>query len=164
MPVSFSAPQKLLGLCKKVNNTQETQEGKICKIGYRPSFVQCDVAVVYSLPLTCGKQYIGQTSRCVNTRLREHRYNCQQITHPGNLATHCNQCACVPQFEKKNNYCKADKRQQGENSLRSCCHGIPGRRNMRQRAVDKTISCGNRLRDGRHIGRVKRTISFHVFL
>lgn len=109
MPVSFSAPQKLLGLCKKVNNTQETQEGKICKIGYRPSFVQCDVAVVYSLPLTCGKQYIGQTSRCVNTRLREHRYNCQQITHPGNLATHCNQCACVPQFEKKTTIVKRIK-------------------------------------------------------
>ena len=55
-----------------------------------------------SIPLTCGKQYVGQTGRCVNDRLREHSNNVRQMNN-GHLALHCSTCdsaECKPLLER----------------------------------------------------------------
>ena len=33
--------------------------------------------VVYEVPCTCGKVYIGETKRCLEIRLKEHKEACQ---------------------------------------------------------------------------------------
>ena len=43
---------------------------------------------------------MGQTGRCVNERLKEHRHNCGLLQAPGHLATHCSRCTCYPVFEE----------------------------------------------------------------
>lgn len=67
--VVFSAPLKLSILCKKTNPCN-IKEKKSCKIQHQDRFISCDEGVVYRVPLACGREYIGQTGRCVNTRLR----------------------------------------------------------------------------------------------
>jgi hypothetical protein len=37
--------------------------------------IECEKNVVYALELTCGAKYIGETERCVKTRLAEHTGN-----------------------------------------------------------------------------------------
>ena len=57
----------------------------------------CAVGVVYEIPLTCGKVYIGQTGRCVNDRAREHERSVKNnlTLH---LPAHCRTCACEPEL------------------------------------------------------------------
>ena len=59
----------------------------------------CVSGVVYKIPLSCGKVYIGQTGRCLNDRLREHNYSLR-ATVGGHLAVHCKNCLCKPSFEE----------------------------------------------------------------
>ncbi|XP_075730561.1 uncharacterized protein LOC142772252 [Rhipicephalus microplus] len=89
--VVFSAPEKLQGMCKKVN--AESSGKQVCKIKQREKFVNCCWGVVYSTPLTCGCEYIGQSGRCVNERLKEHKYVERAVR--GHLALHCQRCGCV---------------------------------------------------------------------
>lgn len=42
-----------------------------------------------------GKVYIGQTGRCINTRLREHALTLKS-TPSGHLAMHVRDCSCTP--------------------------------------------------------------------
>lgn len=58
----------------------------------------CVVEVVYLIPLSCGKKYVGQTGRCLNVRLTEHSKNVRKVSS-GNLAKHCRVCRCQPKFE-----------------------------------------------------------------
>ena len=97
MEVIFSAPNKLHSLCKRVNTPTRTTVR--CTKKHKNNFVQCTENVVYSFPLSCGRQYIGQTGRCLNDRLREH--NCT-ITNKnsGHLGIHCRDCGCSAQLEK----------------------------------------------------------------
>ena len=53
------------------------------------------VGVVYLLPLTCGRVYIGQTDRCIKTRLNEHLKSLENKNH-SHLAEHCRNCQCHP--------------------------------------------------------------------
>lgn len=48
------------------------------------------------MPLSGGKCYIGQTGRCINDRLWEHRTAVQALAAGGHLADHCRRCRCVP--------------------------------------------------------------------
>lgn len=63
-------------------------------------YVKCEVGVVYNIPLTCGKTYVGQTGICLNERLKEHRCACQKMAPSGNLAKHCKNYERSPLFEK----------------------------------------------------------------
>lgn len=94
--VAFSAPEKLQGMCKKVN--AQSSGKQVCKIKHREKFVNCCCGVVYSTLLTCGCEYIGQSGRCVNERLKEHKYNVERAVC-GHLALHCQRCGCVPMFQ-----------------------------------------------------------------
>lgn len=89
VPVVFSAPRKLSSLCRKIN--AENDKKKVCHTKHANPFVQCVVGVVYSILLTCGKIYIGQTGRCINDRLREHKLSLKNGTG-SNLPLHCKEC------------------------------------------------------------------------
>jgi hypothetical protein len=62
--------------------------------------VECVDNVIYNLPLTCNKAYIGQTQRCINTRLYEHRKSITEDVS-SSLKQHTMACKnCKPLFEK----------------------------------------------------------------
>ena len=51
--------------------------------------------MVYEIPLECGFKYVGQTSRCINDRLTEHKRNVKNNASNSELARHlleCNNC------------------------------------------------------------------------
>ena len=97
MEVVFSAPQKLSRLCRLTEPCSSAP--LICDVNHRVKFVQCQKGVVYNIPLSCGKVYIGQTGRCLNEHLREHSNNVRNGNN-GHLATHCQKCSCTPKFEQ----------------------------------------------------------------
>lgn len=66
---------------------------------HRNKFVNCVEKVVYEIPLTCGKKYVGQTGRCLNERLREHNNNVHKSLQ-GHLGLHCRNCGCQPKFRE----------------------------------------------------------------
>ncbi|CAN7938872.1 unnamed protein product [Ixodes hexagonus] len=93
--VVFSAPEKLARLCKLTN---PFRGGPLCcGKKHRNPFVGCAEGVVYMIPFSCGKKYIGQTGRCLNDRLREHNLNVNNH-RDGHLSVHCHDCGCRPLF------------------------------------------------------------------
>lgn len=99
--VVCSSPFKLKGLCRLVNSDRTARkEVPGCGIRHKNQFVQCQSDVVYHIPLTCGKAYVGQSGRCVNTRLREHNYAWSKQPSSGHLAIHCRVCKCEPLFNE----------------------------------------------------------------
>ena len=60
--------------------------------------MQCVTCVVYRVPVSCGRVYIGQTSCCLNVRLSEHCNKIGKLPPDGFLAQHCHGCACQPNF------------------------------------------------------------------
>lgn len=91
----FSAPRKLSGLCARISGRERDSA---CKTKHRTEFTKCAVGVVYSIPLACGKVYIGQTGQCLNERLREHANTLRSGTG-SNLALHVRACdRCSPLF------------------------------------------------------------------
>lgn len=65
-------------------------------------FVPCSVGVVYMIPFVCGHVYIGQTGRCLNIRLMEHRRSLKGDDY-SHVAQHCKKCKkckdCYPVFK-----------------------------------------------------------------
>lgn len=96
----FSAPNKLSKICskldRKVSIAVNTNAGS-CTVNHTTKFVKCSLSVVYCLPLTCGKVYIGQTGRCLNTRLLEHKRSLGTDIH-SHIKRHCSQCGCSPLY------------------------------------------------------------------
>uniref|UniRef100_A0A131Z346 Tick transposon n=1 Tax=Rhipicephalus appendiculatus TaxID=34631 RepID=A0A131Z346_RHIAP len=56
------------------------------------------MGVVYEVPLSCGRVYIGQTGQCVNDRTREH-----DLAIKNNLlaylSVHSSACGCQAKFD-----------------------------------------------------------------
>lgn len=69
-----------------------------CQTRHARRFVECVSSVIYEIPLTCEKVYVGQTGRCVNDRLREHAAAIN-FSFGARLTTHCGRCGCQPIFE-----------------------------------------------------------------
>lgn len=67
--VVFFAPQKLIKLC---NQRKCFRAAHKCNKKHKNPFVTYVSNMNYCTPLSCGKQYIGQTGRCINDQLREH--------------------------------------------------------------------------------------------
>ena len=93
--VVFSAPCKLGQICP----TLTKEKKKSCTKKHVHSYTDCVTHVVYKIPLSCGKEYIGQTGRCFNVRAREHFLNVKNNSG-GHLADHCNKCKCTPHFDQ----------------------------------------------------------------
>ncbi|XP_072142758.1 uncharacterized protein [Dermacentor andersoni] len=93
--VVFSAPCKLSKLC-----AMNGEKRPACSIQHQNKFTECRTRVVYRIPLSCGRSYIGQTGRCFNERAMEH---CRNLRNKEGsfLAEHCRDCSnCRPQFDK----------------------------------------------------------------
>lgn len=59
--------------------------------------VECATVVVYDIPLSCGKRYVRQTGRCVNSRLLDHKASLKEQPC-SNLSLHCREYDCAPLF------------------------------------------------------------------
>lgn len=98
--VVFSAPSKMKSLCKKVHNDTNKSAKSKCKINHVDRFLDCADNPVYKIPFSCGEIKHGQTGRCINVRLKEHRYATEMLQSPGHLEIHCARHGCKPVFEK----------------------------------------------------------------
>lgn len=95
VPVMFSAHGKLTQSGRCISG--ETSKAD-CKKRHGKHFMECAMAVVYEIPLSCGKSYISQTGRCVNDRLREHAKDLGK-DDCANLVQHCSACKdSAPRF------------------------------------------------------------------
>lgn len=66
-----------------------------CKKSQREKSICCGNGVVYEMPLKCGFKYVGQTSRCINERLKERKINGKRNEQNTEIAKHihgCNNC------------------------------------------------------------------------
>ncbi|XP_042148898.1 uncharacterized protein LOC121837360, partial [Ixodes scapularis] len=95
VPILLTAPDKLKRLCPKINEQRDTHD--LCKINHARKFVECQSGIIYEIPLSCGKVYLGQSGRCINVRLREHALSLNS-TPAGHLAVHVRDCGCTPRF------------------------------------------------------------------
>ncbi|KAG0445277.1 hypothetical protein HPB47_017438 [Ixodes persulcatus] len=98
--VLFTCKFKLGGMCKRVTNPEPPPT---CTKKHAQCFRPCTREKVYSIPLVCGAEYIGQTGRCVNDRLREHAKEISSPSpdsfHP--VVAHAKNCpSCTPDFSK----------------------------------------------------------------
>lgn len=92
--VVFTAPNKLNKLCKLTKPYSSVKQ--LCGIKHQTAYVDCVDCVVYCIPLSCGKKYVGQTGCCLNDRLRQHNNNVKN-SFGSNLAIHCSKCRnCAP--------------------------------------------------------------------
>lgn len=99
--VLFSAGNKLGKLCPMVNKKHDRKSSSQnkCGVKHRDASIPCALGVVYRIPLTCKKAYIGQTGRCLYTRLKEHSGTFKPCTY-ANLPSHCNTCGCTPLYNE----------------------------------------------------------------
>lgn len=70
-----------------------------CNINHRIKFVPCIKGTVYKIPFSCGDIYIGQTGRCLNSRLAEHKRSLEKAGY-SRLAAHHRKCRCKPELYK----------------------------------------------------------------
>ncbi|XP_042149994.1 uncharacterized protein LOC121838063, partial [Ixodes scapularis] len=94
--VVFSCKFKLASICRKVNNPGPAPP---CQKKHQTNYVTCCKECVYSIPMSCGAKYIGQTGRCLNDRVREHANEIKKAAsdtseicyHP--IAKHTSECS-----------------------------------------------------------------------
>ena len=84
--VAFKSDFKL----NRLTPFQTTQ--KVCPKAHRDKSVDCKEGVVYEIPLECGFKYVGQTARCVNDRLVEHKRNVKINAPNSEIAKHISEC------------------------------------------------------------------------
>lgn len=53
---------------------QEKTDRRVCLKNHQDQYVACSNKVVYSPLLSYGMEYIGQTGRCLNERMKEHKH------------------------------------------------------------------------------------------
>lgn len=84
-------------MCSADNNPKRIIQS--CSVKHENQSVECVGGVVYSVPLSCGKTYVGQTGRCLNKRLKEHNYNVRKAIS-GHLGIHCRDCSGCTVFHR----------------------------------------------------------------
>jgi hypothetical protein len=100
--VSFKFPHKL-GSLPAAMNKEEVKCSKA--VSTHTTYGDCSSNLVYAMPMSCQRWYVGQTSRCLNERLTEHLRGIpdEQGKHKGlgtfSLNQHIKEC-CSAQPEK----------------------------------------------------------------
>lgn len=86
----------------------------VCRLQRRHApYTECVSRVIYRIPLSCGRVYIGQTGRCFDDRAREHDLAVSG-NKGGHLADHCRRCGCVPLLRQTTFFRKAHTRTERE--------------------------------------------------
>lgn len=93
--VLFSAPTKMVQICSKLRSIAEDLKKAKCQKRHGHPYVLCWTGVVYRIPLTCGRSYVGQTGGCLNDGLLEPDCSLKS-TVSGHLPVHSNTCFCSP--------------------------------------------------------------------
>ncbi|CAN7983728.1 unnamed protein product [Ixodes hexagonus] len=71
-----------------------------CQKKHRDASVDCRESVVYDIPMSCGFSYVGQTKRCVNDRLNEHKRAVKNNAANSEIAKHIQECNnCVAEWD-----------------------------------------------------------------
>lgn len=91
----FSAPDRLSSLSKRVS--QMGRRNVTCTTNHRDHLCLVLRTSFILIPLSCGHTNVGQTGRCLNKRLLEHKYNVT-VRISRHLGIHCRDCECPPQF------------------------------------------------------------------
>lgn len=76
----------------KLGNLTPILTEKGCQKAHREKSVECDSGVVYEIPLECRFKYAGQTSKCLNDRLTEHKHNVKVKAPNSDIARHAQEC------------------------------------------------------------------------
>ena len=105
VPYSGALTDKLRRICGKysiklVAHSKDTIRTRLSNVApIRNKDLKQDV--VYNIPLSCQKVYIGETGRCLKTRMAEHRNALRNASFGrSGVADHCVQCGCIPNFEE----------------------------------------------------------------
>lgn len=96
LSVVFSAPCKLSKVCPMMKPRVNINK---CKKEHSTRYTECASGVIYEIPLSCGRVYIGETGRCFNLRAREHFLSIKNNTG-GHLSVHCLKCGCHPDLQR----------------------------------------------------------------
>jgi Reverse transcriptase (RNA-dependent DNA polymerase) len=99
IPYSGSYSEKLKRICHKYNirvvtRSQDTIGKRLRKVTpHLP--IERKKGVIYEIPMTCNKSYIGETGRQLKSRISEHKSACKfhHIEKSG-IAEHCISCKC----------------------------------------------------------------------
>jgi hypothetical protein len=117
IPYSGTLSEQIKRICHKYNircvsKSGDTIKERLNKVAPRRS-KNTQQGVIYQIPLSpCGKVYIGETGRTLNTRLCEHKSALKNLSaERSGVAEHCLTCLCTPNFEdakilakEENNY------------------------------------------------------------
>lgn len=93
---SFPAPCKVARLCSRIPGELRK---KACAKKHSNRYVDCSVAVVYKIPLSCGRFSVAQTGHCVNERAWLHELSIGKDKR-AHLPTNCHACGCVQRFNE----------------------------------------------------------------
>lgn len=72
---------------QKPKSKQNIMIASHCTNNHRTKYAACVQGVVHKLPLSCRKSDIGQTGRCINDRVREHKASTKNVPS-GHWAMH----------------------------------------------------------------------------
>lgn len=124
-------------MCKRVNRLADRTPGEgSCRVRDKCRFVNCAKKAVYNIVcFLCGKAYTGQTGRCLNDRLWEHKNACKLLQAPGNLAVDCAGCGCQAHLERTINLARPWERQKCE-VMKAFCQDVKTAWNVQQWAFD----------------------------
>lgn len=76
---------------KRDTTTQTILKAQVVEGGWRShrdSSTHCAVRIVFDITVACGFKYIGQSGRCLNTRITEHKRNVNNKAIHSQLAHH----------------------------------------------------------------------------
>lgn len=82
-------------------------------------YATCAMGVVYDIPFSCGALYVGQTGRCFNDHLQEHKMSLG-ATPSGHLAIHKEDCGCRLLFSQTSVLFRS--KDQKARELKEICH------------------------------------------
>ena len=81
---------RLPKMIERIRRERTNQKYGPCK-DHKSQVFPCRKNSVYQIGLTCGKVYIGETSKCPNTRLEEHTSHTAKYS---SFTEHWNTCGC----------------------------------------------------------------------
>jgi hypothetical protein len=96
--VVYAYPNKLGKLTCVLNQEKDPCVKAISK---HQIFVKCKFGCVYAIPFSCGRVYVGQSGRCINCRLTEHKRKVSGADEGISTAyDHADQCGCEVLFDQ----------------------------------------------------------------
>lgn len=87
--VGMSALDKLTNLCRMSSPVASQRD---CIVKHKEKLVACVKGVVYRIPLSCDRTYVGHMERWLNDQFKEYSRN---VTKQGHLVLHCRDCGCA---------------------------------------------------------------------